>query len=83
MIISSCIHVAANGMLLFFPWLCSIPLHTYTHTHTHTHTHHVWLFDSNLSPSSLALGALGEQEGGEGGEGPVVVPNYSGSSSSH
>ena len=30
MIISGCIHAAANGIISFFLWLSSIPLHMYT-----------------------------------------------------
>ena len=45
------IHVAANGIISFFLWLCNIPLHVNICViiHTHTHTHPTYSLPIHLS----------------------------------
>ena len=47
MVISSCIHVAANGMILFF---FMVVQYTHTHTCAHTHTHTMYGYSILICP---------------------------------
>ena len=46
--VSSSIHVAANGIILFLLWLSSIPLCVCVCLCVYTHTHHIFLIQSSV-----------------------------------